>query len=117
MDKKNINPTSHKVNDCSSSEIVKKFVPRAPFPQRLKTPQENAKFDDILEEFQQVQINIPLIDTIQQVPAYAKFLKDIVTIKRKNNIPKKTFLIEQLVRSFRVNIYSNIRTWIPYTFM
>ena len=42
--------------------------------------------------FNQVQINVPLLDAIQQVPSYAKFLKDICTKKRKINIPKKVFL-------------------------
>jgi hypothetical protein len=39
-----------------------------------------------LEVFKQVQINIPFLDAIQQVPSYAKFLKDLVTIKRKTNV-------------------------------
>ena len=42
-----------------------------------------------------MQINIPFLDAIQQVLAYAKFLKDLVTLKRKTNVPKKAFLIEQ----------------------
>ena len=41
-------------------------------------------------------VNIPFLDAIQQVPSYAKFLKDLVTVKRKNNVPKKAFLIEQV---------------------
>ncbi|XP_062145315.1 uncharacterized protein LOC133852559, partial [Alnus glutinosa] len=47
---------------------------------------------DILEVFKQVQINIPFLDAIQQVPSYAKFLKDLVTVKRKTNVPKKSLL-------------------------
>ena len=43
-----------------------------------------------------MQINIPFLDAIQQVPTYAKFLKDLVTMKRKTNVPKKEFLIEQV---------------------
>ena len=35
---------------------------------------------------------MPLIDVIQQVPSYAKFLKDMCTKKRKTNVPKKVFL-------------------------
>ena len=42
--------------------------------------------------FNQVQINVPLLDAIQQVPSYAKFLKDMCTKKEKTNIPKKVFL-------------------------
>ena len=41
--------------------------------------------------FNQVQINVPLLDAIQQVPSYAKFLKDMCTKKRKINAPKKVF--------------------------
>ena len=44
-----------------------------------------------------MQINIPFLDAIQQVPTYAKFLKDLVTIKRKANVPKKAFLTKQVI--------------------
>jgi hypothetical protein len=36
------------------------------------------------------------LDAIQQVPSYAKFLKDLVTIKRKINGPKKAYLTKQV---------------------
>jgi len=32
--------------------------------------------EKILEIFNQVKINVPLLDAIQQVPSYAKLLKD-----------------------------------------
>ena len=43
-----------------------------------------------------MKINIPLLDAIKQVPSYAKFLKDLCTIKRKLNVQKKAFLTEQV---------------------
>jgi hypothetical protein len=46
--------------------------------------------------FKQVQINIPFLDAIQQISSYAKFLKDLVTVKRKTNVPKKVFMTEQV---------------------
>jgi hypothetical protein len=46
--------------------------------------------------FKQVQINIPFLDAIQQVPSYAKLLKDLVTVKRKTNVPKRVCLTEQV---------------------
>jgi hypothetical protein len=51
-----------------------------------------------MEVFKQVKINISLLDAIQQVPAYAKFLKDLYTQKRKsiNHIPKKVLLTERV---------------------
>ncbi|CAN6455565.1 unnamed protein product [Victoria cruziana] len=39
---------------------------------------------DMLEMFRSVCINLPLLDAIQQVPAYARFLKELCTRKRKS---------------------------------
>ncbi|RVW64413.1 Retrovirus-related Pol polyprotein from transposon 17.6 [Vitis vinifera] len=44
----------------------------------------------------QVKVNIPLLDMIKQVPTYAKFLKDLCTVKRGLNVNKKAFLTEQV---------------------
>ena len=52
--------------------------------------------DKIIEIFNQVKINVPLLDAIQQVPFYAKFLKDMCTEKRKTNVPKKVFLVTNI---------------------
>ncbi|RVW84152.1 Retrovirus-related Pol polyprotein from transposon 17.6 [Vitis vinifera] len=51
---------------------------------------------EILEVLRQVKVNIPLLDMIKQVPSYAKFLKDLCTIKRGLNVNKKAFLTEQV---------------------
>jgi hypothetical protein len=56
------------------------FVPKAPYPERLRALKKNAQFAEVLEVFKQVQINILFLDAIQQVPSYVKFLKDLVTI-------------------------------------
>jgi hypothetical protein len=72
------------------------FVPKAPYPDRLLAPKKGGKFEDILEVFKQVQINIPFLDAIQQVPSYAKFLKDLIKVKRKTNVPKRVCLTEQV---------------------
>ena len=37
----------------------------------------------MLEVFKQVQVNITILDMIQQVSSYVKFLKDLCTNKRK----------------------------------
>jgi len=41
------------------------FVPKAPYPDRLLAPKRGGKFEDILEVFKHVQINIPFLDAIQ----------------------------------------------------
>ena len=51
---------------------------------------------EIFEVLRQVKVNIPLLDMIKQVPAYAKFLKDLCNVKKCLNVNKTTFLIEQV---------------------
>ena len=77
---------------------VKIFVPKAPYPHRLATPiKKSPQFGDVLELFKKVNINIPLLDAIQQVPSYAKFLKDLITTKTKNKVTKEAFLVGQVM--------------------
>jgi hypothetical protein len=86
----------------TAKESPQKFVTKAPFPEWLTAPKKGSKFDDILKVFKHVQINIPFLDAIQQVPSYAKFLKDLVTIKRRTNVPRG-------LRCFECSGFGNIR--------
>ena len=67
-----------------------------PFPQELRGKKKASQQAGILEVIRQVKVNIPLLDIIKQVPAYAKILKDLYTIKKGLGIEKKTFLTEQV---------------------
>jgi len=58
---------------------------------------------EIFETFKQVRINIPLLDVIKHVPSYAKFLRDVCTVKRKLNVKKKAFLAEQVTAILQNN--------------
>ncbi|XP_051141737.1 uncharacterized protein LOC127258787 [Andrographis paniculata] len=55
----------------------------APFPDRLKKPQMANKRKEMMEIFKKVELNIPLLEAINQIPKYAKFLKELCTNKRK----------------------------------
>ncbi|WJZ97359.1 hypothetical protein VitviT2T_015968 [Vitis vinifera] len=76
-------------------EILKKNT-SPPFPQALHGKKGIRNALEILEVLRQVKVNIPLLDMIKQVPTYAKFLKDLCTIKRGLNVNKKAFLTEQV---------------------
>ena len=54
-----------------------------PFPCRLAKTKKAEKEKEILDVFRKVEINIPLLEAIKQVPKYAKFLKNLCTHKRK----------------------------------
>ncbi|KAL7585160.1 uncharacterized protein LOC111878620 [Lactuca sativa] len=55
----------------------------APFPERLKSTKKEREENEIMKMFKRVQINIPLLEVIKQVPRYARFLKDLCVSKKK----------------------------------
>jgi hypothetical protein len=57
--------------------------PPPPFPQRLKQKKQDANFKKFFEVFKQLHINIPLVEALEQMPNYVKFLKDILSKKRR----------------------------------
>ncbi|KAL7610709.1 hypothetical protein Lser_V15G12116 [Lactuca serriola] len=54
-----------------------------PFPSRLNKSKREREDNEIMDMFRKVEVNIPLIDVIKQVPRYAKFLKELCTSKKK----------------------------------
>ncbi|TYK09433.1 uncharacterized protein E5676_scaffold499G00170 [Cucumis melo var. makuwa] len=79
------NPSpSNSKNDKSPLNDFTPYIPKPPFPSRLAPKKkETPKEEELLEMFKKVQINLPLLDAIQQIPRYAKFLKELCTNKRK----------------------------------
>ncbi|XP_021822418.1 uncharacterized protein LOC110763843 [Prunus avium] len=71
------------------------YTPSLPFPQRVHKQRKDQHMFDILEIFKKVQINIPLLQAIQQLPSYVKFLKDACTNKRKFAAHEKVMLTEE----------------------
>ncbi|KAM2925944.1 hypothetical protein FF1_043379 [Malus domestica] len=75
-------PRKGKTNPCRSP-----LRPlNRPKPSRFRQSKKEKNEKDILETFRKVQVNIPLLDAIKQVPKYAKFLKELcITRKRISN--------------------------------
>jgi len=71
------------------------FVPKAPFSQRLQPTRKKNYRGEILKVFKNVQINIPFLDSINQIPSYAKFQKDLSTDKRKSFVPHEAAFTTQ----------------------
>ncbi|KAK4380868.1 hypothetical protein Sango_3023800 [Sesamum angolense] len=76
--------------DATHDEVASNLVPpplsntcALPFPYRMSKSKEEEHEKEILDTFKKVEINIPLLDAIKQIPKYAKFLKELCTNKRK----------------------------------
>ncbi|CAM8908411.1 unnamed protein product [Rhodiola kirilowii] len=54
-----------------------------PFPVLARAPRKYVMDKDVWDLFSKVEINIPLLEAIKQIPRYAKFLKELCTNRRR----------------------------------
>ncbi|KAI5343456.1 hypothetical protein L3X38_011332 [Prunus dulcis] len=57
------------------------YIPPIPFPGRLKKANQDKAFKEIYDILSKVNINLPLLDVVKQIPAYGKFIKHLMTHK------------------------------------
>jgi len=66
-----------------------------PFPQRLRKQNLDKQFSEFIDIFKSLLINLPFIDMLEQIPKYAKFLKEVLSNKRKLEANEKVMLTEE----------------------
>ncbi|CAA0833788.1 Unknown protein, partial [Striga hermonthica] len=70
------------------------YKPRIPFPSRLRDEKQEQQFRDLYTMLSKVNVNLPLLDVIKNIPSYVKFFKDLVTKKRKFGDGEKVVVYE-----------------------
>ncbi|XP_021719183.1 uncharacterized protein LOC110686880 [Chenopodium quinoa] len=65
------------------------YEPTPPFPEALKETKRYEKDKISMKTFSKCEVNIPLLNLIKSVPRFAKFLKELCTIKRKHRLGGK----------------------------
>ncbi|RYQ84416.1 hypothetical protein Ahy_B10g103731 [Arachis hypogaea] len=68
----------HQEPKISQQELLKLY---APFPQLLNGAVEKRIYSRFLDLFASLHVNIPFIKTIQQMPAYIKYMKELLPRK------------------------------------
>ena len=67
-------------------EVPMKVIPMPrpppPFPKRFVKKTEDGKYRYFITMLKQLSINVPLVEALEQMPGYAKFMKDLVTKKK-----------------------------------
>ena len=63
--------------DCSQP------IATIPYSQRLKKHKLDKQFTKFMEVFKKLHINIPFADALEQMLSYVKFMKDILSHKRR----------------------------------
>ncbi|XP_039145544.1 uncharacterized protein LOC120282760 [Dioscorea cayenensis subsp. rotundata] len=86
---------------------VTEYQQKLPFSSKAKKDQQDEQYKKFIDMFKTLHINVPYVEALAQMPRYAKFLKELLTNKRKledvssvtlseecsallcNNLPKK----------------------------
>ncbi|PHT28654.1 hypothetical protein CQW23_31744 [Capsicum baccatum] len=79
-----LQPETTKIRKQEEKNAVEKTIPYPPppFPQRLKKIADDTKFSKFMTMLKQLTINVPLVEELEQMPGYTKFMKDLLTKKR-----------------------------------
>ncbi|XP_070002605.1 uncharacterized protein [Nicotiana sylvestris] len=75
--------------------------PPPPYPQRLAKQNSENQFKKFIDMIKSLSINVPLVEALEQIPGYAKFMKNLATKKRSMNFEtiKMTHQVSAIVHS------------------
>ncbi|KAM1855557.1 hypothetical protein ACFX14_005887 [Malus domestica] len=93
-----VNPNAEQMNVVtlrSGKEVFEQDEASTETEKFMKSKKEQTD-KEIFDTFRKVQVNLPLLDAIKQVPKYAKFLKELCTNKRRFNDQETVALSEEV---------------------
>ncbi|XP_019171005.1 PREDICTED: uncharacterized protein LOC109166517 [Ipomoea nil] len=86
LENEEVEPTAVKNNDQVIDEgkkHVRRYENPFPIPLQIRQQGKESKWKKFLEIVENLKIFVPLLHLLSQVPSYGKFLKEILTRKRK----------------------------------
>ncbi|KAJ8761872.1 hypothetical protein K2173_005583 [Erythroxylum novogranatense] len=69
--------------------------PPPPFPQRLAKKKHEKGFEKFMDVFKKLTINIPFAEALENMSSYAKFMKDVLSKKRRLRDHEMVALMEE----------------------
>ncbi|GJY24059.1 reverse transcriptase domain-containing protein [Tanacetum coccineum] len=75
--------------------IPKPYKPRISYPQCQRKEKMEAQYRKFLDRIRAIRINVPLVDVLEGMPNYGKFLKELVSNKHKLEQISLAFLSEE----------------------
>ncbi|XP_015947151.1 uncharacterized protein LOC107472109 [Arachis duranensis] len=79
-------------------QVEKSLTPLLPYPQRFHKEAKDQHFHKFFETFKKLEINISLAEALEQMPLYAKFLKELIN-KKRSWLEKETILLTEECRA------------------
>ncbi|XP_022853828.1 uncharacterized protein LOC111375260 [Olea europaea var. sylvestris] len=127
---KEVNPREHcnaiilRISKDVQESKLKEVVVPTPDPilvekKLVEEQKTEIEFIRFLEVFKKLYINIPFVDALTQMPSYAKFLKEVMSKKRKSEEFETVKLIEEcsaiLLKKLPKKLKEPDNFYIPYT--
>ncbi|XP_070013463.1 uncharacterized protein [Nicotiana sylvestris] len=78
--------------------------PPLPYPQRFANWKNENQFKKYIDMMESLSINVPLVEALDQMPNYAKFMKDLVTKKRSMDFFKTLGIKQPRPTSMRLQM-------------
>ncbi|XP_070007398.1 uncharacterized protein [Nicotiana sylvestris] len=91
--------------------------PPPPYPQKLDKQNGENQFKNFIDMMKSLSINVPSVEALEQMPSYAKFMKDLVKKKRSMNCEtiKLTHQVREIVHSMAPKVEDPNAFTIPCT--
>ncbi|XP_070023067.1 uncharacterized protein [Nicotiana sylvestris] len=100
-----VNPSREHIVDIPEPVLPKAKAPipwpPPPYPQRLSKQNGENQFKKFIDMMKSLSINVPLVEALEKIPGYEKFMKDLDTKKRSMNCEtiKMTHQVSAIVHS------------------
>ncbi|XP_070007487.1 uncharacterized protein [Nicotiana sylvestris] len=105
-----VNPSREHIIDMPERVVTKDKAPLPrlppPYPQRRAEQKNENQFTKFIDMMKSLSINVPLVEALEQMPGYAKFMNDLVTKNRSMDCEtiKMTHQVSAIVHSMAPNL-------------
>ncbi|GJS82807.1 hypothetical protein Tco_0749348 [Tanacetum coccineum] len=89
-------PKTQNLKPVKETPLPKPYKPKILYPQRLRKEKMEAQYRKFIDMIRTVRINVPLIDVLDEMPNYGKFLKELVNNKHKIEQISAAFLSDEI---------------------
>ena len=83
------------VRNKPAATKVEEYKAKMPYPQKLRQAEQDKKFARFADYLRTLEIKIPFAEALEQIPSYAKFMKEILSHKKDWRETEKVFLTEE----------------------
>ncbi|XP_062113025.1 uncharacterized protein LOC133824168 [Humulus lupulus] len=109
------NPLVVRPGSITFSDNPPKITTPLPFPQQFHKKVVDEQFEKFLNIFKKIHINIPFVDALEQMPNYAKFMKEVISKKCKLDDYETVKLTEECSAIIKRQLLKKLKDWGSFT--